>query len=308
MLLVFLTLHILGFGLLGNISLACSRRAQQLLPFSALATMLKFSAFVPFVKRKFDWLTEGFFYKPSPPWVVIKGKFFFTSPVHHEWWSQGRFFTSPVHHEWWSQGRFLQAQSTMSGDHREDFLQAQSTMSGDLREDFLQAQSTMSGDLREDFYKPSPPWVVITGKVFYKPSPPRVVISGKIFTSPVHHEWWSQGRFFTSPVHHEWWSQGVSSERDYEIWLTSDAVTRFTHEWGEEMHIKSLSQRLNVDLAQPGLKPQISRSRGQVSTTRPRRHILSHQACTLYSVNSPCIRKCRTTINPVWVRPAHDRN
>ena len=30
---------------------------------------------------------------------------------------------------------------------------------------------------------------------------------------------------------------------------------RFTHEWGEEMHAKSLSQGLNVDLAQPGLEP-----------------------------------------------------
>ena len=30
--------------------------------------------------------------------------------------------------------------------------------------------------------------------------------------------------------------------------------TRFTHEWGEEMRVKSLSQGLNVDLAQPELE------------------------------------------------------
>ena len=31
--------------------------------------------------------------------------------------------------------------------------------------------------------------------------------------------------------------------------------TRFTHEWGEKIHVKSRSQGLNVDLAQPGLEP-----------------------------------------------------
>ena len=34
--------------------------------------------------------------------------------------------------------------------------------------------------------------------------------------------------------------------------------THFTHERGQEMHVKSLSQGLNVDLAQPGLKPGTS--------------------------------------------------
>ena len=38
------------------------------------------------------------------------------------------------------------------------------------------------------------------------------------------------------------------------------------------MHVKSLSQGLNVDLAQPGLEPGTSWSRSQVSTTRPQRH------------------------------------
>ena len=34
--------------------------------------------------------------------------------------------------------------------------------------------------------------------------------------------------------------------------------TLFTHERGEEMHVKSLSQGLNVNLAQPGLEPGTS--------------------------------------------------
>ena len=38
------------------------------------------------------------------------------------------------------------------------------------------------------------------------------------------------------------------------------------------MHVKSLFQSLNVDAAQPGLKPGTSWSRSQVSTTRPQDH------------------------------------
>ena len=34
--------------------------------------------------------------------------------------------------------------------------------------------------------------------------------------------------------------------------------TRFTHECGGEMYVKSLSQGLNVNLTQPGLEPGIS--------------------------------------------------
>ena len=56
------------------------------------------------------------------------------------------------------------------------------------------------------------------------------------------------------------------SSDEYEILLTSvigykqnncvtlsSVTTRFTHEWGEEIHVKTLPQGLNVDLAQTGL-------------------------------------------------------
>ena len=59
--------------------------------------------------------------------------------------------------------------------------------------------------------------------------------------------------------------------------------TSFTHEWGEEMHVKSLFQGLNVDLAQPRLEPGTSWSRSQVSTTRPRRHKV-YVACVFYKL------------------------
>ena len=39
------------------------------------------------------------------------------------------------------------------------------------------------------------------------------------------------------------------------------------------MHVKNLSQGLNIDLAQPGLEPRTSWSQSQVPTTRPQRHI-----------------------------------
>ena len=39
---------------------------------------------------------------------------------------------------------------------------------------------------------------------------------------------------------------------------TAESGTRFTHEWGEEMHVNSLSHALNFDLAQPGLEPVTS--------------------------------------------------
>ena len=47
--------------------------------------------------------------------------------------------------------------------------------------------------------------------------------------------------------------------------------TRFTHEWGEEMHVKSLPPGLIVDLAQTGLKPGMFWLRSQVFI-RPQRH------------------------------------
>ena len=37
--------------------------------------------------------------------------------------------------------------------------------------------------------------------------------------------------------------------------ILPESGTLFTHEWDEEMHVKSLSQGLNFDLAQPGLEP-----------------------------------------------------
>ena len=44
------------------------------------------------------------------------------------------------------------------------------------------------------------------------------------------------------------------------------------------MHVKSLSQGLNVDLVQPGLELGTSWSRSQVSTTRPQRHIYQNKS------------------------------
>ena len=40
------------------------------------------------------------------------------------------------------------------------------------------------------------------------------------------------------------------------------------------MHVKSFSQGLNVNLAQPGLEPGTFWSRSQVSTTRPQRNLM----------------------------------
>ena len=51
--------------------------------------------------------------------------------------------------------------------------------------------------------------------------------------------------------------------------ILSIVGTRFIHECDEEMHVKSLSQGLKVDLAQPGLELVTSCSRNHVSTTTP---------------------------------------
>ena len=40
------------------------------------------------------------------------------------------------------------------------------------------------------------------------------------------------------------------------IQMTRHSTILLTHEWGEERHVKSLSQGLSVDLAQPGLEPK----------------------------------------------------
>ena len=56
------------------------------------------------------------------------------------------------------------------------------------------------------------------------------------------------------PVSTPWESikEELSSQMTYHSSIMPIVGTHFAHEWGEEMHIKSLSQGLNVYLAQPG--------------------------------------------------------
>ena len=72
--------------------------------------------------------------------------------------------------------------------------------------------------------------------------------------------------------------KGAAITKGASLWRTDKTLhclgsgTRLTHEWGEEIYVKSLSKGLYIDRAQPGLEPGTSWSLSQVYTTRPGLH------------------------------------